>query len=298
MCDFLNTGFISLPGRIGIDTLVSGCIDRMQLLCTFTVMNVSKVVSYQAADFIDVKNVRQAVTGNLLYKDATELFYEMNFGRYLYVFRYGVISFFNYSSDEISSFFEIIRPYCRNFFTPDFNDELIVETKAAENRISHNKIEINNENPEVLRMIMLNVSQSVTLDYYSDQTEKLLEETNSYTQLLARRGRLIISGRKLKKFIGKTLLLKNRIAENLYIFDSPPETWENEQLDRLHNELKKNFDLQDRFRDVSEGLQIVKDNLELFKDILQYRTSLLLEWIVIILIAVEVINFLLGKLLK
>jgi len=268
----------------------------MQLLCTFTVMNVSKVVSYQAADFIDVKNVRQAVTGNLLYKDATELFYEMNFGRYLYVFRYGVISFFNYSSDEISSFFEIIRPYCRNFFTPDFNDELIVETKAAENRISHNKIEINNENPEVLRMIMLNVSQSVTLDYYSDQTEKLLEETNSYTQLLARRGRLIISGRKLKKFIGKTLLLKNRIAENLYIFDSPPETWENEQLDRLHNELKKNFDLQDRFRDVSEGLQIVKDNLELFKDILQYRTSLLLEWIVIILIAVEVINFFLGKL--
>jgi len=298
MCDFLNTGFISLPGRIGIDTLVSGCIDRMQLLCTFTVMNVSKVVSYQAADFIDVKNVKQAVSGNLLYKDATELFYEMNFGRYLYVFRYGVISFFNYSSDEISSFFEIIRPYCRNFFTPDFNDELIVETKAAENRISHNKIEINNENPEVLRMIMLNVSQSVTLDYYSDQTEKLLEETNSYTQLLARRGRLIISGRKLKKFIGKTLLLKNRIAENLYIFDSPPETWENEQLDRLHNELKKNFDLQDRFRDVSEGLQIVKDNLELFKDILQYRTSLLLEWIVIILIAVEVINFFLGKLLK
>ena len=268
----------------------------MQLLCTFTVMNVSKVVSYQAADFIDVKNVKQAVSGNLLYKDATELFYEMNFGRYLYVFRYGVISFFNYSSDEISSFFEIIRPYCRNFSTPDFNDELVVETKAAENKISHNKIEINNENPEVLRMIMLNVSQSVTLDYYSDQTEKLLEETNSYTQLLARRGRLIISGRKLKKFIGKTLLLKNRIAENLYIFDSPPETWENEQLDRLHNELKKNFDLQDRFRDVSEGLQIVKDNLELFKDILQYRTSLLLEWIVIILIAVEVINFFLGKL--
>jgi len=203
MCDFLNTRFISLGGRIGIDTLVPGCIDRMQLLCTFTVMNVSKVVSYQAADFIDVKNVRQAVTGNLLYKDATELFYEMNFGRYLYVFRYGVISFFNYSSDEISSFFEIIRPYCRNFFTPDFNDELIVETKAAENRISHNKIEINNENPEVLRMIMLNVSQSVTLDYYSDQTEKLLEETNSYTQLLARRGRLIISGRKLKNLLAR-----------------------------------------------------------------------------------------------
>ena len=258
-------------------------------------MSIRKVVSYQAADFIDIKNVRQAINGDLLYKDASELFYEMSAGRYLYIFRYGVISFFNYKPDEVSSFLDILKPYCRNFFTSDFNDELIVETDATENKISHNKIEIKTGSPEVLRMVMLNVSQSVTLDYYSDQTEKLLEETNSYTQLLAKRGRLIISGRELKKFIGKTLLLKNRIVENLYIFDSPPETWENEQLDRLHNDLKKSFDLQDRFRDVSEGLQIVKDNLELFKDILQYRTSLLLEWIVIILIGIEVINFFVGK---
>jgi uncharacterized Rmd1/YagE family protein len=258
-------------------------------------VNRNKIVAYHTADFIDIKNVPQVINGNLLYKDASELFYEMNEGQYLYIFRYGAISFFNYEPGEISSFLETLRPYCRNFFHPGFNDELIVETNTSENRISHNKIEIKNCIPEVLRMIMLNVSQSVTLDYYSDQTEKLLEETNSYTQLLARRGRLVISGRKLKKFIGKTLLLKNRIAENLYIFDSPPEAWENEQLDKLHNELKKNFDLQDRFRDVSEGLQIVKDNLELFKDILQYRTSLLLEWIVIILIGVEVINFFLGK---
>ena len=75
------------------------------------------------------------------------------------------------------------------------------------------------------------------------------------------------------------------------------ETWENEQLDKLRNELKKVL-ISRIDRDVSEGLQVVKDNLELFKDILQYRTSLLLEWIVIILIAVEVINFFLGKIFK
>jgi uncharacterized Rmd1/YagE family protein len=107
---------------------------------------------------------------------------------------------------------------------------------------------------------------------------------------------LSISGKNLKKYIGKTLLLKNSIAENLFIFDSPPETWEDEQLDKLHNGLKKNFDLQDRTRSVSEKLSIVKDNLELFKDILQYRNSTFLEWIVIALIAIEVINFFVDKL--
>ena len=64
------------------------------------------------------------------------------------------------------------------------------------------------------------------------------------------------------------LSLKNKIAGNLYIFDSPEETWEDENLNKLDIGLKKTFDLQSRFRDIQEGLQIVKDNLELFKDLL------------------------------
>jgi len=123
----------------------------------------------------------------------------------------------------------------------------------------------------------------------------LLEETNYHTQSLERKGKLDISGNALKKFIGKTLLLKNRISENLYIFDSPPETWENENLNKIDLGMKKTFDLQERFRHVSEGLQIVKDNLELFKDLLQYRNSTLLEWIIIILILVEVLNLIIDK---
>ena len=42
---------------------------------------------------------------------------------------------------------------------------------------------------------------------------------------------------------------------------------------------------------------IRKDNLELFRDILQYRNSVLLEWIVIILIAIEVVNFFVQKII-
>jgi|SRR5688572_2903941 len=255
-----------------------------------------KIIAYHVADFIDVKNLKPALDSKLIYSDSIELFYQTENFRFIYIFRYGVISFLNYDSKEISDFMEFLKNYCRNFFSQTFSDESMLETGASENRISHNKVEIKDRAPEMIRMVMLNVSQSVTLDYYSDQTEKLLEETNYHTQLLEKKGKLAISGKELKKFIGKTLLLKNRIAENLYIFDSPPETWENEELDKLHNDLKKSFDLQDRVRDVSEGLSIVKDNLELFKDILQYRNTTMLEWIIIILIAIEVINFLFEKL--
>jgi uncharacterized Rmd1/YagE family protein len=151
---------------------------------------------------------------------------------------------------------------------------------------------------EVLRLIMLNVSQSVALDYYSEQTNLLQEETNSHTTNLERRGRLNISGANLKKYIGKVLNLKNRIAENLYIFDSPPETWEDENLNRIDQGLKRTFDLQERYRDIREGLEIVRENLELFKDLLQYRNSTFLEWIIIILVSLEVVNLLIDKIFR
>jgi len=255
-----------------------------------------RVIAYQIADSIDIKNLKAAFTGKLIYSDSEELFYAIREDRYVYVFKYGVVSFWNYEAIDSSAFLQFIEPFCKNHFAENLSDEFIVEPGAGENKITHNKIEITSGDQQVLRMIMLNVSQSVALDYYSQQTTQLMEETNYHTQILEKKGRLAISGTKLKKFIGKTLLLKNRIAENLYIFDSPPETWEDERLDKLHTELKRNFELTERFRTVSEGLGIVKENLELFKDILQYRNSVFLEWIIIALIAIEVLNFFLEKL--
>lgn len=255
-----------------------------------------KVQAYQVADSIDLKAVKAAFKATLIYNDSEELFYETGTEQFVYVFRYGVISFLNYSEVEISSYIQFIGPFCRNLFPESLSDEMLVESGAAENKVGYNKIEIRQPSREVMRMIMLNVSQSVTLDYYTELTGKLLEETNHHTQLLEKHGRLAISGIKLKKFIGKTLLLRNSIVENLYIFDSPPETWEDEELDKLHTGLKRTLDLQDRFRSVSEGLAIVKENLELFKDILQYRNSTILEWVIIALIAIEVVNFLIEKL--
>jgi len=255
-----------------------------------------KVVSYQVADSIDIKNCKINFKADLVYGDSEELFYQASGDRYICIFKYGVVSFFNYDAVAISGFLQFISPFCKNRFNETLSEEFIVEPGAQENKVSYNKIEIVSADKNVVRIIMLNVSQSVALDYYSEQSGRMLEETNNHTQMLERKGRLAISGVRLKKFIGKAFLLKNRITENLYIFDSPLETWEDEKLDKLYTELKRNFDLQDRFRSVSEDLVIIKENLELFRDILQYRNTVFLEWIVIILIAIEVVNYALREL--
>lgn len=144
---------------------------------------------------------------------------------------------------------------------------------------------------------MLNTSQSVALNGYSEITEELLMETNKHTKYLENKGKLDISGNKLKRFIGKVLNIKNRILENLYIFDSPVITWENEQLNKLNTDLKQTFDLKDRYRLIHDRIEIIKENLELFKDIMDHKESSRLEWVIIILIVIEVVDMFIAKFL-
>ncbi|HUR12176.1 MAG TPA: RMD1 family protein [Flavitalea sp.] len=255
-----------------------------------------QVLSYQVSDSIDIKLFKTAFKSEVLHSDSDELCYKTGPDTFVSVFKYGVVCFLNFEVLKISEFLRFIAPYCKNLFEQTLSEEFQIETNAAEDKFGYNKIEIKKSDNEIFRLIMLNVSQSVALDYYSEQTNKLLEETNSHTLYLERKGKLDISGRNLKKYIGKTLNLKNRIAENLYIFDSPDEVWEDENLNKIDQNLKRTFDLQERFRNIQEGLGIVKENLELFKDILQYRNSNFLEWIIILLILVEVINLIIEKL--
>lgn len=104
--------------------------------------------------------------------------------------------------------------------------------------------------------------------------------------------------KRLKRFIGHVLKIKNQISENLYIFDSPDITWENEALNKLNASLKQTFDLKDRYRYIAERVTIIKEDLELFKDIMDHRESSKLEWIIILLILVEVIDVFVLRILN
>ncbi len=158
-----------------------------------------QVLSYQIADSIDIRMFKSAFKADLYFNDTDELFYIIDERQYIYVFKYGVVCFLNYDAIKISEFLRLISSYCRNKFDQSLEEEFKIQTNSGKNKIGFNSIEIIGEDIEVLRLIMLNVSQSVALDYYHEQTTKMMEETNYHTQILETKGRLDISGINLKK---------------------------------------------------------------------------------------------------
>lgn len=253
--------------------------------------------AYQAAKHIDTLKCK-GITHDfeLLFHDSDELFYRVAENKYLYVFQYGMLCFFNLTSNEINGIFENFKPAFSGYFEEKLHEDFNITINPRVMEVNFNSVILPSLDPTLLRLTMLYTSQSVALDRYSEITESLLNETKRHTAYLETHGSLNISGKALKRFIGKVLNIKNNILENLYIFDAPDISWEVEELNRLDTALKRNFDLKDRYRRINERIQIIKENLELFKGILEHSESSKLEWIIILLILVEVIDMILLKL--
>lgn len=255
------------------------------------------VSAYQVASTISIKEAKKQLSWPLLFKDSDELFYKVSNDSYVYIFQYGMASFFNLNEAQIDAILKELKPLSYNFFTEKLSEEVIVAVRENTLKVEYEQIILPKLDQEMIRLVMLNASQSVALDRYSEITEQLLIETNQHTVYLEKHGKLDISGNKLKRFIGKILNLKNKISENLYIFDSPDSTWDNKALNELNVDLKNTFDLKDRYRLIHDRIDIIKENLELFKAIMDHKESSRLEWIIIILIVIEVFDMFVAKLI-
>jgi len=256
------------------------------------------VVALQIKNSLNIRLCRLKLDLEVLYSDSDELFLKLGKEQFVYVFQYGVVAFFNCDHSEINQTIQTLNPDLGSWQEQELRETIKVEVTEGKTEVTFDKVILSEFDIEAIRLVMLNTSHSVALDKYLEITDHLLEETTVYTKALENEGRLKISGKKLKKFIGRVLNVKNQISENLYIFDSSDITWENESLNKLNGSLKQTFDLKDRYRYIYERTAIIKEDLELFKDIMDHKESSKLEWIIIILILVEVVDLFVLRLLK
>lgn len=254
-------------------------------------------IGYHLGGRLDLKLIKNSLTFHCVYADPTELIYETSQYSWFQVFDYGSVVFFGIEktlqTDIITSLRRILTLEANELESEEIDIEMIPDSPT---KVLFDKIIVNHINVDVAKIVMLNIAQSVALDYYIDQTNILLEQTTYFSNELEEKGKFSIKGKALLKYVGKALNLKNRIARNLYIFDSPDITWDDQYLNDLHTQLNQELDIRIRYRSLQESLSIIQENLEIYKDINQHSHSSTLEWIIIILIAVEILNIFFDKL--
>lgn len=257
-----------------------------------------KLHAFLVSNQIDIKGIKSTFDIKPLADSSSELFFGFS-GKYQYYCNYGVIVFSGYKEEEMKYGIKTVLTYLKDPNTAWLRDEFQIRVDPGkETFFEFAEAVVGKMDGKVIRVAMLNLAQSVALDYYHSVSENLLTQVKGFANQLELTGKLKISRNNMHRFLGKALNTQNDIAENIYIFDAPDLTWEDEYLDKLHQGLMKHFDLKVRFSEIEYTLRIIENNLTVFREIIHQRESNMLEFIIILLILVEVFDLFITKLLN
>lgn len=248
--------------------------------------------AFHAGTLIDLNQIKSLFEITPFKQEMSSILYKEKGNKYIYFKDYGSVVFIGYSKEELGVLYKDVFKTLPNIeYQPTENYKIKIDPNK-ENKVSFNDIQIKELTDDIAHIIMLNLSQSVALDHYHQKVSQLLESTRHIAKELEAKGTITMRASKLNQYIGKTMLLKNRISENLFIFETSDLAWSDKELSDLDNSLSIELEFVGRYHGLQNNLSVVKENLDLFRSMLEHRHNSSLEWIIIILIAIEVLQIL------
>lgn len=221
--------------------------------------------------------------------------------QFAYVYSFGSIVFVNIDTPEIKSavsFFEKSFNISKNHFTTKFIDEYELEVDPEKTlEVTNNNAICPDDNKQYMNIISLILAKSVALEKIENGINNVMDEVEDIIDYLEK-GRLNIKNEPLAKLASKILGFKHRSISYIMIFDKPDITWEDIKLDDFYYQLSELFELQDRYDQMRDKIEILTDITGVFTNLTHEHRATRLEWIIIILIAIEFVIGLIDLIFK
>ncbi|NLD46791.1 MAG: RMD1 family protein, partial [Clostridiaceae bacterium] len=144
--------------------------------------------------------------------------------------------------------------------------------------------EFQNFFPELISTV---VAKSVALEKTEEQLGKILVTLETMVDKLEK-GKLNISNKEIAKTTSKIVRHEYNTIAYIMILDKPDITWSNSDAELLYNQMSDFFELNDRYVILKEKTNILNSIIEGFSSISHSIRGLFVEWVIVILILVEV----------
>ncbi len=213
-------------------------------------------------------------------------------GTYAFIFDYGVSVLWDYDYEEEKRLMDTIVQYASKPLDEAATEEMSYEVKAgAPMSIRHDRIIL----PENSLYMMLAVShalaQSTKLAQFETSIQERIEETEYIPRTLAKTGLIPLGRKKIAKERGRLYLEKSGIMLQFGLLDTPEFIWEYPELESYYLTTVRYLEVEPRVEVLGKKLEIIQELLEMLADEQNHKHSSLLEWIIIILIAFEIVLF-------
>ncbi|KAJ8866254.1 hypothetical protein PR048_032097 [Dryococelus australis] len=217
--------------------------------------------------------------------------------REIFFFREGSVVLWNITELESFNVLSFLRKFEKNSYDEKLvqnENELMMYTYKDNSKLSHvadGAIHISEREQNDLDKYTVSnaMAHSVKLGIWEATLDNYIDSIEYVTNDLKKGVKIKISQEEVLRRTGELLALRHHINLDSDLLDTPDFYWDHEQQEKLYEQTCSYFNIARRTRVMNEKLNHCVELVELLSSHLSDRHHVRLEWMIIILIMVEVV---------
>ena len=257
------------------------------------------VRAFDVASWYDLSSARKVVEEdskcNIL--ETSPLLVQFGPRKMAAVFDYGSIVFFNADMNESSQIMEKLKPFAQRPNKIVSEDEFMLYLAPRPKKPEGtDELVVKEFNRDIALVVGAVLSRSVSVEFYEKLVGDALANLEDPIASLQYTGKIPHTQRELTKRVGFALAVEQELAYTLSVFDDPDIVWDGgKPIEELYKNLKREFDLEDRIKVIQQKVSIISRSSTFVISRIEGRRSQILEWIIILLIVLEILLVVFGK---
>lgn len=211
-------------------------------------------------------------------------------------FDFGSVVFWNLTREKELDLLSEIKPVERQ--PVDIIDydafEYMLLPESNESKMIGDEIMLIGKDKNELLAASYALGQSAKLGVFEHLINKQINLTRKIPMTLAKDGKIPLSRRQIRKQIGELFLELHSINLHHDIIDTPDFFWDDQEYEPLYLDIKKGLDVSRRVDILNRRINMLHELFQLLTSEMQHQHSSFLEWIIILLIGLEIV-FLIAK---
>lgn len=229
--------------------------------------------------------------------------------KFAYVFNFGSIVTVNLALHEIKDIIAYLKKIDTNLnpnpnlgyieeYKLEIDEDLAIDDiEGVDFELNYDSVIVKNLEKFHMGILATILAKSVALKTIEADIDILLDELENVINFLDK-GQLKLSDKNLSIMSGKILRFKYSTLSNLMLLEKPDVAWRKEEAEMFFVALLELFELKDRYERLRHKTEVLLDITEVFSSLTHAKRGNKLEWMVIILIFIELLLSFIDKVFK
>jgi required for meiotic nuclear division protein 1 len=207
------------------------------------------------------------------------------------MFRYGAVVLFGAASAALDNFVASLMPLVTaSLPVPERDDvRLLVRPEAEQPVDPAGNIFLQEKTTERLQVVADILAKGLVLSHYETRIADIFDGIEPLAATLREKGRAGARSKELLRHIGDVLLMQQKMVGRVETGEKPELLWDHPELERLYVRLAEEYELRDRDRALDRKLDVISRTVETLLGLVQARSSLRVEWYIVLLIVAELL---------